>query len=597
MDGSNVGTSARTTVSCNGLTKSFNGDAVVHDLALDISEGSIVGLIGPSGSGKTTTVRLLVGLLEPTAGTATVWNTPSTELSAAQRQQIGYLPQIPALFPNLSLWENLSFHASMYGLRLRRRHRLHHVLEWVELDEHRKKKVRQVSGGMQRRLALAAALVHDPMLLFLDEPTAGIDPILRSTFWEHFREMRDEGRTICVTTQYVGEAAYCDYVGMLSDGELLLIDTPENLRKAAFEGEVVDIELTRPVEPHEIEQLAQLEGVLSRPEPLSPRTWRVVVEDADAAIDRLDDALERLQLPVLEAREHVVDFDEVFVKVIERHRAAGDRAARRGAAVSLRSRLSARRERRDEARRAKRARLQRGTKLRPSSGWATIVQALAFVRKELAEIVRQPMLLLLLVLGPFILLLLFGAGYKDTTIKLRTEFVGPEGSLYEDAISDYSDQLDEYIEVRGFTADEQAARRDLEQGRLDAVVVFPPDALDQILSGQSAKITVLHDTIDPFQQVAIDVSSRLAVQEVNALGARLDRRGDPGCDGTGRPDGERADGAGGHVDAGRGRRRRRDDRSGRRHRRRHGRRREGRGGDVAAGDRAARRHGGLAGDQ
>jgi len=184
--------------------------------------------------------------------------------------------------------------------------------------------------------------------------------------------------------------------------------------------------------------------------------------------------------------------------------------------VSIRTRLSTRRERRDEARRAKRARLQRGTKLRPSSGWATIVQALAFVRKELAEIVRQPMLLLLLVLGPFILLLLFGAGYKDTTIKLRTEFVGPEGSLYEDAISDYSDQLDEYIEVRGFTADEQAARRDLEQGRLDAVVVFPPDALDQILSGQSAKITVLHDTIDPFQQVAIDVSSRLAVQEVNA---------------------------------------------------------------------------------
>ena len=265
MDGSNVGTSARTTVSCNGLTKSFNGDAVVRDVALNIAEGSIVGLIGPSGSGKTTTVRLLVGLLEPTAGTATVWDTPSTALSAAQRQRIGYLPQIPALFPNLSLWENLSFHASMYGLRLRRRRRLHHVLEWVELDEHRKKKVRQVSGGMQRRLALAAALVHDPMLLFLDEPTAGIDPILRSTFWEQFREMRDEGRTICVTTQYVGEAAYCDYVGMLSDGELLLVDTPENLRKAAFDGEVVDIELSRPVEAAEVEQLAQLDGVLSRP--------------------------------------------------------------------------------------------------------------------------------------------------------------------------------------------------------------------------------------------------------------------------------------------------------------------------------------------
>ena len=184
--------------------------------------------------------------------------------------------------------------------------------------------------------------------------------------------------------------------------------------------------------------------------------------------------------------------------------------------MSIRSRLTARRERRDQFRRAKQAKLRQGTKLRPSSGWATIVQALAFVRKELAEIVRQPKLLVLLVLGPFILLLLFGAGYRDTTIKLRTEFVGPEGSMYEEAISDYADQLDDYIDVRGFSSDEQAARRRLEEGALDAVVVFPPDALDQIMSGQSAKITVLHETLDPFQQVAIDISSRLAVQEVNA---------------------------------------------------------------------------------
>jgi ABC-2 type transport system ATP-binding protein len=307
-------------VSCSGLSKAFDDERVVNDLDLDIAEGSIVGLIGPSGCGKTTTVRLLVGLLEPSAGSSTVWGTPSTRLSASQRQRIGYLPQIPALFPDLSLWENLSFHASMYGLRLRRRHRLHHVLEWVELDEHRDKKVREVSGGMQRRLALAAAFVHDPALVFLDEPTAGIDPILRSTFWEQFREMRDEGRTLCVTTQYVGEAAYCDHVGLLSDGELLLIDTPENLRKAAFEGEVVDIELSREVDPSEMTALGRVDGVLSAPEPVSSRVWRLVVEDADEAIERLDTELARSTLPIIETREHIVDFDEAFVRVIERHR-------------------------------------------------------------------------------------------------------------------------------------------------------------------------------------------------------------------------------------------------------------------------------------
>jgi ABC-2 type transport system ATP-binding protein len=335
-------------VSCAGLGKSFDDERVVHDLDLTITEGSIVGLIGPSGCGKTTTVRLLVGLLDPTEGRSEVWGTPSTRLSAAQRQRLGYLPQIPALFPDLSLWENLSFHASMYGLRLRRRHRLHHVLEWVELDEHRDKKVREVSGGMQRRLALAAAFIHDPTLVFLDEPTAGIDPILRSAFWEQFREMRDEGRTMCVTTQYVGEAAYCDTVGLLSDGELLLLDTPENLRKAAFAGEVVDIELARTVDPAELASLSRLDGVVSGPEQVDARVWRVVVDDAGPAIDRLDGELARLQVSVIETREHIVDFDEAFVRVIERHRstqaaddASGDDGAEGGPSEAPAKRLPA----------------------------------------------------------------------------------------------------------------------------------------------------------------------------------------------------------------------------------------------------------------
>ena len=311
-------------LTCAGLSKSFGDQEVVSGLHLTIAAGQIVGLIGPSGCGKTTTVRLLVGLLEPSAGMATVWGTPATRLSASQRQWIGYLPQIPPMFPDLTLWENLSFHASMYGLRLRRRHRLRRLLEWVELYEHRDKKVREASGGMQRRLALAAAFVHDPTLVLLDEPTAGIDPILRNVFWEQFREMRDEGRTLCVTTQYVGEAAYCDYVGLLSDGELLMFDTPENLRRAAFDGEVIDIELSREVAPSELAGLSRVDGVVSGPDAVSKRVWRLVVEDADEVLFRLDDVVERLRLPIIETREHFVDFDEAFVRVIERHRSSDD---------------------------------------------------------------------------------------------------------------------------------------------------------------------------------------------------------------------------------------------------------------------------------
>ena len=223
----------RVVVSGQGLGKSFDGAEIVHDLDLHIGAGVIVGLIGPSGSGKTTTVRLLTGLYAPTSGHAEIDGTPSTQLTHRQRSRIGYLPQIPALFPDLSLWENLSFHASVYGLRLRRRRHLRALLDWVELTDDRDKRVREASGGMQRRLALAASVVHDPAILFLDEPTAGIDPILRARLWERFRLLSDAGRTLVITTQYVGEAAYCDLIGVLSDGELVFFGRPSDLLRAA----------------------------------------------------------------------------------------------------------------------------------------------------------------------------------------------------------------------------------------------------------------------------------------------------------------------------------------------------------------------------
>jgi ABC-2 type transport system ATP-binding protein len=314
-------------IACEDLGKSFDGTAVVRGVDLRITAGSILGLIGPSGCGKTTTVRLLTGLYEPSTGWARINGRPSSQLTDRERQQIGYLPQIPALFPELSLWENLSFHASMYGLRFRRRRRLRQLLSWVELEEHSDKRVREVSGGMQRRLALAASFVHDPPILFLDEPTAGIDPILRAKFWERFRELREGGRTILVTTQYVGEASYCDMVGLLSDGELLMVDTPENLRRAAFDGEVVDVEFARHVEAGELAGVAELPLVIGPPEEIESRRWRIVVNDADIAEKELGMAFDASGLPVVEIKEHIVDFDEAFVRVIERSRRQQSAAA------------------------------------------------------------------------------------------------------------------------------------------------------------------------------------------------------------------------------------------------------------------------------
>lgn len=310
-------------VAARRLTRCFGEAEVIHPLDLDIEPGTILGLIGPSGCGKTTTVRLLTGLLTPTSGTATVFGRPATELSAAERRRLGYLSQTPALFPELSLDENLSFHASMYGLPFRRRRRLGEVLDWVELGQHRRKRVADASGGMQRRLALAAAFVHDPDVVFLDEPTAGIDPILRDRLWTHFRESAAEGKTLLVTTQYVGEAGQCDRVGLLSEGELLLVDTPGALRRAAFRGEVVDVRLERPMTDDDLRRLASHDVVIGDVERAGPTGVRVVVEDADRSMDALRQALVSMGVEVVEMEEHVVDYDEAFVRIVERHRAGG----------------------------------------------------------------------------------------------------------------------------------------------------------------------------------------------------------------------------------------------------------------------------------
>ena len=314
-------TSAGPLVVAKGLTKSFDGREVIKSLDLQLERGTILGLIGPSGCGKTTTVRLMTGLLKPNGGEVRVFGTPATELHSSQRAMIGYLPQSPALFPELSLRENLNFHASMYGLPLRRRRRINDLLDWVELRDQKRTRVSNASGGMQRRLSLAATFVQDPVLAFLDEPTAGVDPILRARFWERFRAMAGAGKSLVVTTQYVGEAGECDVVGLLSDGELLLLDTPENLRRAAFSGEVVDVTLARDPTDKEIQRIAASDFVIGDIERLQAGQVRIVVDKAEQAIPNIIAAVKALELEAREVREHVVDYDEAFVRVVERHRA------------------------------------------------------------------------------------------------------------------------------------------------------------------------------------------------------------------------------------------------------------------------------------
>lgn len=308
-----------TPIELQNVTRIFQPNTGVFDLDLCVPAGTIVGLIGPSGSGKTTTVRLMLGLLKPDTGEVTVLGETPTQFSKRTRERIGYMPQQFVLYPNLTVQENLRFVASLYGMGyFSRRGRLEEVLQFVELADVRDRLGGQLSGGMQRRLELACSLVHDPLLLFADEPTAGIDPVLRSKFWAYFRELRDEGRTLFITTQYVGEAAYCDLVGVMREGRLVLVDTPEELRRKALGGEVIKIAVDQRFIFRAAQVLQRQPGVsLVRVARDEAGGLYVHVDDAGEALPGIIQALnDHPDIVVKQAEEYLPPFDDVFVMLM-----------------------------------------------------------------------------------------------------------------------------------------------------------------------------------------------------------------------------------------------------------------------------------------
>jgi len=310
------------TVDANELTKQFGSDYAVQGLTFTIPRGKIIGFIGPSGCGKTTTVRLMTGIYRPSAGYVNVFGRAPDQFNSQVRERVGYMPQLFVLYQDLSIWENMNFVASLYGMSLfRRGKRMRELLQFVELDDDRYKLARNISGGMQRRLSLAATLLHDPELIFLDEPTAGIDPILRRKFWDQFQELKASGRTLFVTTQYVNEAAYCDYVGVMAEGRLLMMETPENLRRRAFNGEVVDLVTEQPLSWNDINQLEQLPFVQRRAVTSSGNSVRLIVDEASTAIPAIINWVNERRLQVKSVEEYLPPFDDVFVTIVEKARA------------------------------------------------------------------------------------------------------------------------------------------------------------------------------------------------------------------------------------------------------------------------------------
>ena len=305
------------------------GGAGVFDLNFTLPKGAILGMIGPSGCGKTTTIRLINGVYGPTAGVVRVFGQDPSRFDAEHKARMGYIPQHFVLYPTLSVEENMQFLGRIYGMSsAERKAKIGPFLEFVELKDARKRLASKLSGGMQRRLMLAGALLHDPDLLIADEPTAGIDPILRTRIWDNFRFLRDQGKTLLVTTQYVGEAAYCDNVAVMRRGRLVAMDTPTGLRRQAMGGEVIHLQVEEGRLAQCIRFLEDLPQVKGMQRIVGEREGiHVFVADAARELPALLALLrERLELTPSVAEPYVPPFDEVFVRLI--HASEAEQEAR-----------------------------------------------------------------------------------------------------------------------------------------------------------------------------------------------------------------------------------------------------------------------------
>ncbi|MDQ7093157.1 ABC transporter ATP-binding protein [Desulfosporosinus sp. PR] len=218
-------------IDCQGLVKRFGAYTAVQGATFQIPPGAIMGFVGPNGAGKTTIIRMVCGVLVPTEGRATVLGFDVKTQPEEIKQRIGYMSQKFSLYDDLTVAENLDFYAGVYNLRGKQaRSQKERVIERIGLFERTHQIVSSLSGGWKQRVALACALLHNPQLLVLDEPTAGVDPVSRRIFWDIIRKLAEEGMTILVSTHYMDEAASCDYLGFVFYGRLIAFGSPEEMK-------------------------------------------------------------------------------------------------------------------------------------------------------------------------------------------------------------------------------------------------------------------------------------------------------------------------------------------------------------------------------
>ncbi len=303
-------------VTLKDLSKRFGDFIAVNSINLEVKKGEIFGFLGPNGAGKSTTIRMLCGILAPSGGSGTVAGFDIIRDAEKIKASIGYMSQKFSLYEDLTVEENIDFYSGIYKIRQeKKRERKEWVVEMAGLAEHRTARTAVLSGGWKQRLALGCAILHEPPIIFLDEPTSGVDPISRRSFWDLIYHLAEQGVTVFVTTHYMDEAEYCDRLGLIYRGELIALGAPEELKTRFMREEVVEVVCDR---PHEamgcIEEIAGI-----RHAALFGRGLHAVAESSDRAIPAMAEALAARNITVSRIEKIAPSLEDVFVSLIEAH--------------------------------------------------------------------------------------------------------------------------------------------------------------------------------------------------------------------------------------------------------------------------------------
>jgi len=301
------------TVEAIDLTRKFGDFIAVDQVSFGIRPGEVFGFLGPNGSGKTTTIRMLCGILTPTSGTARVAGFDVTRDPERVKERIGYMSQRFSLYPDLTVWENLDFYASVYQVPAREKQaRLRELVALAGLAGKEKVLAANLSGGWRQRLALGCAIAHKPPILFLDEPTSGMDPLSRQQFWDLIYRLAAEGVTVFVTTHYMDEAEHCNTLGLLYQGRLVAVGSPAELKARYTAGELVEMDCSQPAEALPI--VRRLAGI--KEAALYGACLHILVEDAQAAIPLITAALQAQGIEVYQAQPITPGLEDVFISVV-----------------------------------------------------------------------------------------------------------------------------------------------------------------------------------------------------------------------------------------------------------------------------------------